>query len=240
MIASNYSSAAPGVDSTSRNASQPRTDQSAQHDRLIVDAPTRAFHWLFAACFLGAYASGDSDSWRAVHIALGYMMLALIGFRILYGLAGPRSMRLSALFRRAQGWSQWFRSLKPGNVHDGRAPQIQGLFTASVVLLLMIFSLLVFITGYATHLEWGGSFGTKAFEALHEFFADAFIATALAHIAGLALFSLLRLRNLARPMVTGRSRGAGPDLIRHERVWLAWTLTIGVSSFGVWQWTQVV
>lgn len=239
MIAPDVRSAVAGSAADPLQPSRPQTARPTKHDRLTVDAPTRVFHWLFAGCFLGAYASGDGDNWRAVHIALGYMMIALIGFRVLYGLVGPRSLRLGALFRRAMGWSLWFRTLKPGGVHNSRAPQLQGLFTASVVLLLIICTLLVFITGYSTHFQWGGALGKKALEALHEFFADCFVAAAVTHIVGLALFSLLRLRNLVRPMMTGRSRGAGSDLVQHERVWLAWMLAIAVCLFGILKWVQI-
>ena len=55
------------------------------------------FHWLLALCFVGAYASGDSVHWRALHVTLGYTMAGLLGFRLLYGLFGPRHARLSLL-----------------------------------------------------------------------------------------------------------------------------------------------
>lgn len=239
MIAPDVRSAVAGSAADPLQPSRPQTARPTKHDRLTVDAPTRVFHWLFAGCFLGAYASGDGDNWRAVHIALGYMMIALIGFRVLYGLVGPRSLRLGALFRRAMGWSLWFGSFKPENRNEYRAPQLHSLFTASIVLSLVGFALLVFITGYATHYEWGGSIGTQVFEALHELFANGFMLAAAVHIAGVALLSVLRLRNLALPMMTGRSPGTGPNLVKHNHAWLAWALALGICSFGIWQWAHL-
>jgi len=32
--------------------------------RRVTDAPTRMFHWLFALCFAGAYATADGEHWR--------------------------------------------------------------------------------------------------------------------------------------------------------------------------------
>ncbi len=206
----------------------------------MIDAPTRVFHWFFAACFLGAYACGDSDSWRSVHVALGYMMIALLAFRVVYGLLGPRHVRLSALFRRAKGWSAWFDAIKSRSRNNIRAPQLQTLWTATVVIAMIGFALLTFVTGYAAHYKWGWVIGQKVFEVLHEFAANGFIGAAIAHVSGLALFSLIRLRNLARPMVTGLSRGEGPDLIKHQRVWLGWALAFGTLSFGIWQWSRVI
>jgi hypothetical protein len=62
------------------------------------------------------------------------------------------------------------------------------------------------------------------------------LAAVLAHIAGVVVLSLLRRRNLATPMLTGRVEGAGPDLIRSNQGWWAIVLLAAVVSFWVWQW----
>ena len=216
-----------------------RRTHSIGSTRLTVDAPTRVFHWLFAISLLGAYLTGDSEWWRSIHIAFGYMMLALIAFRLGYGLMGPRHVRLSALVRRASGWSEWLQALRPGQHTNGPpAPQLQHLFTASVVLLLMGWIVPVFVTGYAALNEWDAFLGGEIFEALHEFFANGFLVLIALHLMGLLLFSLFRRRNLAAPMLTGRSPGNGPSLVQHNRVWLAWLLAAGVLGFGAWEWAH--
>ena len=216
-----------------------RRAQAPGAGRLTVDAPTRVFHWLFAASLVGTYLTGDSEWWRSVHIACGYMMVALIAFRLVYGLIGPRHVRLSALLRRATGWSDWVRSLKPGQRVAGRpAPQLQHLFTASVVLLLMGWIIPVFITGYAALHEWDRLLGGELLEALHEFFANGFLLLIALHLVGLVVFSLIRRRNLAWPMLTGRTPGSGPSLIQRNRVWLGWLLTVAVLTVGAWEWAH--
>ena len=59
--------------------------------RLVTDAPTRMFHWLFALSFVGAYLTADGERWRLLHVTLGYTMAGLLGFRLLYGIFGPRT-----------------------------------------------------------------------------------------------------------------------------------------------------
>jgi cytochrome b len=49
---------------------------------LVWDWPTRVFHWLLAVCFGGAFVTGDSERWRDVHIAFGYLVAGLIAFRL--------------------------------------------------------------------------------------------------------------------------------------------------------------
>jgi len=58
----------------------------------------------------------------------------------------------------------------------------------------------------------------------------------LAHVSGVIGLSLLRRRNLATPMLTGRVEGAGPDLIKSNHAILAFLLLASVLSFWVWQW----
>ena len=79
--------------------------------RRVVDAPTRMFHWLFAATFTGAYLSADSEHWRLLHATLGYAFGGLLVFRVLYGLLGPRHASLGSLWRRIAGAPAWLRSL---------------------------------------------------------------------------------------------------------------------------------
>ena len=37
---------------------------------LVWDLPTRVFHWLLAATFVGAFLTADSERLRDVHVAL--------------------------------------------------------------------------------------------------------------------------------------------------------------------------
>ena len=73
--------------------------------RLVVDAPMRMFHWLFALSFVGAYVTADSERWRLVHVTLGYTMAGLLVFRLLYGLLGPEPFGLDTF----DGFDRLFR-----------------------------------------------------------------------------------------------------------------------------------
>ena len=64
--------------STSLNPGARAAQTSAAPVRRITDAPTRMFHWLFALCFVGAYATADGEHWRLLHVTLGYTMAGLV------------------------------------------------------------------------------------------------------------------------------------------------------------------
>ena len=88
------------------------TPAAAQPSRRVIDAPTRMFHWLFALSFVGAYLTAEGERLRMLHVTLGYTLAGLLVFRLVYGLVGPRQVRLSALWSKLSGGAAWLRSLR--------------------------------------------------------------------------------------------------------------------------------
>lgn len=200
--------------------------------RRVVDAPTRAFHWLFAASFLGAFVTGDSETWRSVHVALGYLMPALLGFRLLYGIAGPRYARLAPTWRKLAGLPAWLRSMRHGRwFADVDWRHGENLLIALLVVAMLVAVVPLALSGIVVYEEWGGDW----LEEVHEFFGNAFLALAGAHVAALVGSSVLRRRNRMVPMITGRASGSGPDLVRSNRTWLAVLMCIASIGFVAWQ-----
>lgn len=218
---------------TSHTLSSPAT--AAAPGRRTIDAPTRMFHWLFALSFTGAYLSAESEHWQLLHVTLGYTMAGLLAFRLLYGLFGPQPVRLPVLWRKFTAAVGWVRGLLQGKAFSmAHWRQGQGVAMGAGVVLMLALVVPVTLSGYALYNDWGGEW----FEDVHEFFANVFLVMVLAHLALLAGLSLLRRRNLAWPMVTGRIEGKGPDLVRRNRGWLAALLLLAVLAFGAWQWQQ--
>lgn len=197
--------------------------------RRTVDAFTRTLHALMALSFVGAYITAESEIFRLVHVSLGYTLGGLLVARIVWGLLGPRHARLSAMRGKLRGLGEVWRSLLKG---QGSLRQMQNLYMAvSVVAVLLAITPLV-LSGYVTYQEWTGEW----MEDVHEFFGNVMLMAVLAHILGVVVLSLLRRRNLATPMLTGRVEGVGPDLIQSNHWTLAVVLLAAVLSFWVWQW----
>lgn len=68
-----------------------------QHTVRIWDLPTRLFHWLLAGSIVGlvvtAKVGGNAMVW---HFRLGYVVLALVAFRLVWGLVGGRWSRFAS------------------------------------------------------------------------------------------------------------------------------------------------
>jgi len=207
--------------------------------RLVTDAPTRMFHWLFALSFLGAYLTAEGERWRMLHVTLGYTMAGLLVFRLLYGLFGPRLSGLGVLWRKLAGAPAWLASVKGARALSGiNWRQGQNLLMALAVIALMAMVVPLTLSGYATFNDWGDFLGGDWLGDVHEFFGEAMLVVVLAHVGLIAGLSLLRRKNQALPMLTGRVPGNGPDLVKKNRVWLAALLLIAVLAYGAWEWQQ--
>jgi cytochrome b len=208
--------------------------------RLVTDAPMRMFHGLFALSFVGAYISADSEHWRLVHVVLGYTWAGLLAFRLVYGLVGPRPARFSTMWRKVSGAKAWLKTLQTawhlgGSLQKVAWRQAPVLLMAMSLLALLAVVLPLTLSGYGTFHEWGGDLGVEVFEYLHEFFGNTALSLVLVHLALLAGQSYWRQKNLALPMLTGRLEGRGPDLIAHNRVWLAILLLLCVLAYIAWE-----
>ena len=199
--------------------------------RRVNDLATRTFHWLFAFSFLGAYVTADFERLRGVHVALGYTMLGLLGFRIVWGLVGPKHVRFKLLFGKLSGLRDWLRDAKEAtSIQTIPWKQGQNLLMALVVAGLLLLVVPLVGSGYLVNNDLGGKF----IESAHEFFGELYLWIVVGHLGLIVLISLLRLRNMASPMLTGRVPGPGPDLVKaDQRRWAA-LLVLGCIAWWVW------
>jgi cytochrome b len=165
----------------------------------VWDVPVRVFHWTLVACFAAAYALGDFDEWRNVHVMLGYTVLGLIVFRLLWGFVGTQHARFRSF---AYGPGAALRHLR--DEATGHAPRYLGHNPAGswAVYGLLALGLATGLTGYLYHSEIGG----ETFEDLHEVLANAWLALVVLHVLGVIFSSVKQRENLVRAMVTGRKR----------------------------------
>ncbi|MDP1899265.1 MAG: cytochrome b/b6 domain-containing protein [Rubrivivax sp.] len=214
----------------------------AAPQRLVTDAPTRMFHWLFALSFVGAYLSAEGERWRALHVTLGYTLAGLLAFRVLYGLFGPRHASLGLLLRKLVSAPMWLRSVAQAisrrTTHGINWRQGQNLLMALAVVALLVMVVPLTLSGYGTYNGWGDFLGGDWLEDVHEFFGNAVLAVVLGHIALIVGLSVMRRKNQARPMLTGRIDGAGPDLVKRNHARLAALLLIAVVAFVGLEWQQ--
>lgn len=198
---------------------------TARRSILVWDMPVRLFHWLLAAAFAAAFATGDADRWRDLHALLGYTIVALVGFRLAWGVFGTRHARFSAFPPAPAAAFAYVRALLAGRPehHVGHNPA-----GAIAIYLLLALALVSGLSGLAAYAELGGKWA----EEVHEALANAMLAVVVVHVAGVIVGSLAHRENLALAMLTGRKHGAPESAIDRARPLVAAALLVGV--LGLW------
>lgn len=196
---------------------------------LVWDAPVRVFHWLMAISFAGAYLTAESDRWMQVHVTLGYTMAGLVMFRLVWGLIGTRYARFSSFVSGFRSVFHYLRTLLQGRPEHYVGHNPAG---ALVIIALLVLSLVVVFTGWATYSEVAGEWT----EDLHEAAASLMLALVLAHIAGVLVSSLLHHENLVGAMLSGYKTGSPEEGVR--RAWKSVAALLLVAVLGFW-WMQL-
>jgi cytochrome b len=188
---------------------------------LVWDLPTRVFHWALALTFAGAFVTADSERYRDIHVTLGYALLGLILFRVLWGLIGSRYARFSSFPLRPSAVKSYLTSLfseKPEH-HVGHNPA-----GSYAVLALLVFAAASSVTGYLTYNELTG-------DDLHEVIANLMLALVAIHVVAVVGSSLLHKENLIGAMVTGFKQGQAEDGIPAGR-WALGTALVAALVAG--------
>ena len=167
----------------------------------VWDVLLRLFHWSFAACFAGAWLTAESERYRDVHVTLGYAMLGLIAFRLLWGCVGPKHARFASFVRGPGAVLRYLASLLSGRPehHVGHNPA-----GAVAILLLLALGLVSIASGWMAYNDLGGKWAEES----HELLAGAMLAVVGVHLAGVAVASWLHRENLVASMLTGRKKVA--------------------------------
>lgn len=198
------------------------------HDTRVWDLPVRVFHWALVACFAGAYALGDTERWRNVHVTLGYTVLGLIAFRLLWGFVGTHHARFRSFAFSPLAAVRHLRDEVAGRAqrHLGHNPA-----GSWAVYGLLLLGIATGVTGYLTFNAVGG----EAFEEVHEACANAWLALVVLHVLGVVFSSFMQRENLVRAMVTGRKRGGASGA--EPRSWRGLGVTLAAAVVGFWTWS---
>jgi len=192
---------------------------------LVWDWPVRLGHWLMVAGFIVAWLTGDSESFRLVHVIAGATVLGVATFRLPWGFIGSRYARFVDFVRGPTAVTTYLASLlrlQPAH-HAGHNPA-----GGWAILLLLGLSILTGLAGWAIYNDIGGD----VLEELHEGLATAMLTVVFVHVAGVLSGSLLHEENLVRAMLTGRKRGSTDEAISSARplaavLLLAWVVATG-------------
>jgi cytochrome b len=166
---------------------------------LVWDPLVRALHWTLAASVFAAFLLEDA---RSTHRFLGYVALAAVGVRLVWGMVGPRYARFADFVPRPRAFLAFLGGMARGREerHLGHNPAGGAMI---VVLLATVVS--VGVTGWMMGLDrfWGADW----LETLHGTAGNLLIGLVALHVAGVVWTSVRHGENLVVAMMTGRKRG---------------------------------
>ena len=175
----------------------------------VWDLPLRIFHWLLVVSFGVAYLT--EDDMLDLHVWAGYLVLALLAFRLVWGFIGNPYARFSNFLCRPASSFAYLKDVigLKARRYLGHNPA-----RAAMIVLLLIGLLLTTITGLAVYgadqaagpLAFIGPNNEEFWEDSHALFANLTLALVIVHIAGVAVESYLHKENLAQAMVHGNKK----------------------------------
>jgi len=206
------------------NATEP-----APRKILVWDAPVRVFHWLMVLSFAGAYLTSEGETWKLAHITLGYTMAGLVGFRIVWGLMGTRYARFSAFVRGPKAVTHYVGTMLRGQPahHLGHNPA-----GAVAIVLLLVLTLVVVATGWASYNELAGGWLGE----VHEAASSVMLGVIGVHVGGVVVASWLHKENLVGSMIHGRKPGLPQEAVRSAWRTVAVLMLAAVLGFWWLQW----
>jgi cytochrome b len=195
---------------------------------LVYDLPTRLFHLLFGGLFVTAFAIANVSEHSAAfpyHMLAGALLAALVLLRVVWGLAGTRYARFSSFELSPARLVDYFRGMLRG---DRRTWAGHNPASSWAALVMIALAAGLAVTGVLM------INGRERYEDLHELLANAFLAVALLHVAGV-LVHQLRLRDgFPRSMVDGRKQAAAADGIARARPVAGLILLATVAGLGIY------
>ena len=194
---------------------------------LVWDWPVRLSHWLMVGGFTLTWLTGDSETFRLVHVIAGATVVGVASFRLAWGFIGSRYARFGDFVRGPTAVKDYLTSLlrlQPTH-HVGHNPA-----GGWAIVLLLGLGIVTGLAGWAIYNDIGGHW----LEEVHEALAATMLTVVIVHLAGVISGSLLHGENLVRAMVNGHKLGAPEAAIRSARPLAAALLLAWVALAGWW------
>lgn len=205
----------------------------------VWDLPLRLFHWLLVLSVSAAYITGElGGSLVDWHGRIGVLVLALLTFRLIWGVVGTTHAKFINFFPTPSRLIDYYKGRWQGHGHNP-------LGALSVLALLGVLAALV---GTGLFSNDDIAFHGPLFDLVdkdlsdnlsgwHRWIFDVLTALVGLHIAAIAFYLIVKEHDLIRPMITGKKAVKAPAQDSGvARGWLARFLIAAVIA-GAVAWT---
>lgn len=205
----------------------------------VWDLPVRLFHWTLAVLAVFSFVTGKiGHGWMAWHVKSGYAILALLTFRLAWGVVGSDTARFTRFVKGIGTARDYARTL----LARSPAPFLGHNPLGGWMVVLLLAALLVQAgTGLFADddISTQGPLAAMVSEAavrqltrIHAYNEWVVVALVVVHVAAIVLYQGPLRRNLIGPMVHGSVETAAPAP-RLAPTWFAAVL-FGLSCAAVY------
>jgi cytochrome b len=175
----------------------------------VWDAPTRLFHWAIVV-LLGTSWLTESRGWMELHFLAGYSVIALLLFRLAWGLVGSETARFSHFLKSPLAALRHLARLHRREPDTGVGHNAAGGWMVLVMLALLAVQAATGLFANDDGDTEGPLFKYVSKERsdwlshVHAVNFTLIQVAVLVHVAAVVAYAMLKRHDLVRPMITGR------------------------------------
>ncbi len=207
----------------------------------IWDLPTRLFHWLIVIFVAVSFATGMvGGNWMPYHLKSGFITLALLLFRLIWGFWGGRYSRFVSFVRGPAAVMRYAKT-----VFRKDTPKILGhnpMGGWSVMAMLAALSLQVGTGLFANDdiatqgplYGWVSKATSDWLTGIHVFNKGVILFLIALHLSAVLFYLLIKHDNLIAPMVTGLRPWIKPIPSSDYKIWRAVLTAVFAIAVVYW------
>jgi cytochrome b len=179
------------------------------HTIRVWDLPTRIFHWALVVCVVGLVVTANiGGNWMSWHLRLGYAVLSLLLFRLVWGFIGGHWSRFSSfVYGPATVLAYLKGQVKPEHRVGHNPLGMLSVLALLTILLAQVGTGLISddeiaFTGPLVRFVSGDtvSLATSYHKNVGKFIV---IALVLLHLLAIVFYRVVKKDNLVQPMIVG-------------------------------------
>jgi cytochrome b len=177
----------------------------------LWDVPVRVVHWSFVLLLPALWWAAEVKKDVGLHKTLGYIMLALLVFRLLWGFVGSSTARFGHFVRGPRGVLSYVAGLRSASAEPIVGHNPLGGWSVVGLLLLLAAQLVVGLFAQDVDgiesgpLSYLVSYdGADAARGVHQQIFNLLLGLVALHLGAILFYRFVHRHDLIGPMVTGR------------------------------------
>lgn len=217
----------------------------------VWDLPVRLFHWLLVLSIAGLFLTQElGGNWMEWHKRLGFFVIGLILFRLMWGMVGNQHARFLNFVRGPSTVLAYMREMK--NPEAKRYLGHNPMGALSVVAFLVVIGFQAASGLFADDdIMMSGPYANAVSKEIsdlltkiHKINSNVIIGLVVLHLAAIGFYFFIKRDNLVKPMITGQKSNVDgqfePFLPEDARpIWLSWFCVIiatGITTAIATRW----